>query len=139
VKHRKMSWSIAVASSLAALLMMARAARAQESGIPKEVAEEGRRAYLQNCATCHGQSAKGDGPMAALLTIKPPDLTQLARKSRGTFHFWKVYGSVYGNVPKAHGGAMPVWGSEFQWEKGGPGARERVLQLVFYLQSIQEM
>ena len=29
--------------------------------------------YAQRCANCHGQSGRGDGPIAAALPIAPPD------------------------------------------------------------------
>jgi mono/diheme cytochrome c family protein len=32
--------------------------------------------YADNCAVCHGDEGKGDGPIAASLTPRPPDLTQ---------------------------------------------------------------
>jgi copper transport protein len=35
----------------------------------------GRVAYTSSCAACHGDSAKGDGPRAASLSIRPLDLT----------------------------------------------------------------
>jgi len=37
------------------------------------------------CATCHGDSAKGNGPAAPALKIPPPDLTTLAKKNGGKF------------------------------------------------------
>lgn len=35
--------------------------------------------YRSQCTACHGKNAKGDGPVAAALTPRPPDLTQSAR------------------------------------------------------------
>jgi mono/diheme cytochrome c family protein len=37
--------------------------------------ERGREIFAQNCVTCHGPGAKGDGPGAASLTPPPADLT----------------------------------------------------------------
>jgi mono/diheme cytochrome c family protein len=46
---------------------------------PAPVTEEGlaaaRNLYLENCATCHGEKGKGDGPQAALYSVKPADFT----------------------------------------------------------------
>jgi mono/diheme cytochrome c family protein len=140
-RDRRIAAMAALAMFLIAPLIVPRAACAQAFGIPKPILDDGRRVYVSHCATCHGESAKGDGPMASILTIKPPDLTQIAKKSGGKFHYWKVFRSVYGlDLPKAHGGKMPVWGSEFQfqWEHGQPGGGERVLEVVFYLESIQQ-
>jgi mono/diheme cytochrome c family protein len=36
--------------------------------------EAGRIAYLRECAGCHGESARGNGPDAAFLASKPTDL-----------------------------------------------------------------
>ena len=32
--------------------------------------------YLRHCADCHGWEGSGDGPLAAILTTKPPALRQ---------------------------------------------------------------
>ena len=39
--------------------------------------------YQSKCASCHGNDAKGDGPIADQLKIRPADLTQLAKKNGG--------------------------------------------------------
>jgi len=38
---------------------------------------DGRTAYMENCASCHGVDAKGDGPAARGLAVAPPDLCLL--------------------------------------------------------------
>jgi mono/diheme cytochrome c family protein len=38
-------------------------------------AGKGQGLYVQYCATCHGQSGKGDGPVGATLNPKPADHT----------------------------------------------------------------
>jgi mono/diheme cytochrome c family protein len=131
--------SVATTLLLGIVLIATGLARAQDAGIPESVTQEGKHVFLADCGACHGHDAKGNGPVAELLTVKPPDLTQLAKRAHGTFHFWRVYRTVDGrDMPRAHGTSdMPIWGREFQ-EPGGPGARERLLEVVFYLQSIQE-
>ncbi len=37
---------------------------------------DGRRAYLRECAPCHGADGRGDGPNAALFSIRPRDLRE---------------------------------------------------------------
>ncbi|MFN8644139.1 MAG: c-type cytochrome [Candidatus Binatia bacterium] len=37
-------------------------------------AADGRRLYLDHCAACHGAGGRGDGPNAALFSIRPRDL-----------------------------------------------------------------
>jgi len=36
-------------------------------------AQTGQALYLRHCASCHGVSGKGDGPVAASLQIRPAD------------------------------------------------------------------
>jgi mono/diheme cytochrome c family protein len=47
--------------------------------------------YMTNCAPCHGDKGKGDGPAAAALNPKPADHTSAALKneSDGSL-FWKI-------------------------------------------------
>jgi len=67
--------------------------------------------FQENCATCHGASAQGDGPMAAILTVDVPDLTQLAARNGGAFPFLDVIEVVDGRrMLTGHGGPMPIYG-----------------------------
>ena len=60
--------------------------------------------YLSHCAGCHGDGAKGDGPLSTRLTIKPADLTVLSRKNKGVFPVSAVYAAVDGrNAIPSHG------------------------------------
>ncbi|MGE4092734.1 MAG: cytochrome c [Candidatus Binatia bacterium] len=110
----------------------------------EEVAAAGKPSYEQNCAVCHGAGGKGDGPAMNLLTVKPADLTKITARNNGTFPFWKIYRIIDGREElKGHGQKdMPIWGAEFRAEAGGGAAvesqvRGRILELVYYLQSIQ--
>ena len=110
----------------------------------EEVATAGRPAYEQHCAVCHGREGKGDGGAAGLLTVKPADLTQLSKNNNGTFPFWKTYGVIDGREEiKGHGPRdMPIWGQEFLVQAGSsPVAqsqvRGRIMELIYYLESIQ--
>ena len=115
------------------------------SGQEQEVIAGGEIEFQRNCASCHGQEGKGDGPMAKLLTVKPADLTKLTERNKGTFPFWQVYGIIDGRERiQGHGPReMPIWGDRFQQEAGGDDidARSlvagRILGLVFYLRQIQ--
>ena len=125
---------------LAALLCAAAlGAEAQE--------EIGRNEYMVACAGCHGESGKGNGPLAGLLNIETPDLTTLASaKGGGEFPFqytvWMVDGR---NIIRAHGSEMPIWGDRFQSSADQParrnsrnGGKGRILSLVYYIESIQQ-
>jgi mono/diheme cytochrome c family protein len=106
-----------------------------------EIAAGGRFQYQSHCAVCHGVKGVGDGRMAGDLLIKPSDLTQLAKKNGGSFPFWKVYRVIDGrDEVEAHGSrAMPVWGVWFQVMEGSELlATGRILELIYYLKSIQK-
>jgi mono/diheme cytochrome c family protein len=110
----------------------------------QEVTAAGRKVYEQNCAVCHGREGKSDGGAATLLTVKPADLTQISKKNDGEFPFWQVYGTIDGREEvKGHGTRdMPIWGAEFRLQAGSSAIAEsqvrgRILELVYYLQSIQ--
>lgn len=112
-----------------------------------EIIAGGKRKFQQYCASCHGQTGKGNGVMAALLVSKPADLTQLRNKNNGEFPFWRVYRTIDGReLVQGHGSReMPLWGFVFQKEESANGStvqedivRGRIWQLVYYLESIQE-
>lgn len=97
------------------------------------------RAY---CASCHGVDAKGNGPAAPALKVKPPDLTLLARRNGGQFPEERVRKIIEGEEsPVAHGSReMPVWGPVFhQIEEDVDRGHVRVDNLVKYLESIQSV
>ena len=113
----------------------------------EEVVAAGQREFRHACAVCHGLGGKGESVMTTLnlLTVRPPDLTQLSKKHQGQFPFWQVYRIIDGREEvKGHGTRdMPIWGEVFrQPERGRPvdetHAIGRILALVHYLQSIQE-
>ena len=106
--------------------------------------EAGKRDYLALCASCHGPEAMGDGPVAAALDPRPPDLTQIASRRDGVFPVPAITRMVDGRDPVvAHGTrAMPVWGEHFTKgtdSRDGFGyARGRIQLVVEYLKSIQQ-
>ena len=111
-----------------------------------EVIAGGELEYQNYCAVCHGIDGRGQGIMSKYLTVRPADLTQIAKKNAGTFRFWQVYRTIDGReAVRGHGTRdMPVWGDRFRAQAGGndSGSRAqaagRLLGLVFYLQHIQE-
>ncbi len=105
----------------------------------------GKLQFEKNCAICHGVNAKGHGPITPLLKKVPADLTQLSKKNGCKFPFWQTYRMIDGREPiDAHGGRdMPIWGDRFREEAGRQQGAEsvvrgRILELIVYLQSIQE-
>src|SRR4029077_16159684 len=105
---------------------------------------KGRLAYRIHCASCHGETGKGDGPMVDVLKVHPADLTRLAASHDGLFPRDEVYEAIDGRRTIAgHGPAgMPVWGLFFQVPcHDMPQEREvqeKILDLLAWLEMIQE-
>lgn len=49
----------------------------------------GKTVYTAECASCHGNSGRGDGPQAKDLEVSPGDMTKLGSQSDGAL-FWKI-------------------------------------------------
>ena len=79
-------------------------------------AEQGKKLYGQFCASCHGQSGKGDGPAAAALNPKPRDHTNKEYMSKmpddEMFKVIKNGGASVGKSP-----LMPPWGASLKDEQ----------------------
>ena len=62
-----------------------------------DVISAGRAIFVQQCAVCHGNSGKGDGPTAQYLGKKLPDFTstEFSQQTDGEI-FWKISN---GNAP----------------------------------------
>lgn len=102
----------------------------------EKLIERGKNAYLIYCSNCHGQDATGNGPIAHLLTVAPPDLTLLKKEGMEEFPFEQVY--LYSidrrNVPQPHGyKSMPVWGDAF-----GENRAIVINELTQYLETLQK-
>ena len=100
----------------------------------------------------------GDGPLAKFLTPKPTDLTAISRNSTalypsrkaGEFPFLRVFQVIDGRAAIEVNGdrAMPVWGNRYLMDQPGTPrgyageyekvVRGRILELVYYIQSIQQ-
>ena len=124
------------------MVLTAVAAAAQE---PEEMSY-GEAEYINSCAVCHGEAARGDGPFAEELVKRPADLTMLAEKNGGEFPYSRVFSMIDGRyVVSAHGSReMPVWGQAFveeDRENFGKDAElvtaERIHELTQYIQSLQ--
>lgn len=107
-------------------------------------ARSGQELYGKFCASCHGVTAQGDGPIAKSLKTPPADLTKITRRYGGKFPGKRIEEVVDGRVNvDAHGpSAMPVWGEEFTRSEAGTIEAERatatmIHKIVEYLRSIQ--
>jgi len=99
--------------------------------------------YVAYCAVCHGPEARGDGPLASGLTVRPSNLRRLALANGGEFPADRVRAFIDGrDVPPAHGTReMPIWGEAFKVSRGAYGERrvqERIDALLTWLRTLQE-
>jgi mono/diheme cytochrome c family protein len=64
------------------------------TGFAAESIVRGQRLFAANCAICHGESGRGDGPAAAGLFVRPADLTasHLLEHSDGELFWWLSHG-----------------------------------------------
>jgi len=96
-----------------AILMLAPLAQsfAEENG--------GKEMYLKYCASCHGNQAKGDGPVSRDLKLAVPNLTLLRAKNKGAYPLDRVMSAIDGRqLVRGHGTrTMPVWGEVFRAER----------------------
>ncbi len=107
---------------------------------------------MANCAACHGTDGAGNGPILDFLKNAPSDLTKLSERNGGQFPFERVYEVIAdADQNRGHGTSeMPIWGNRFnadvidqegEYGAGGggvPTAQSRILELVFFLATIQE-
>jgi mono/diheme cytochrome c family protein len=144
--HRLMA--SATRSVLALLIVavsgLATSGQAPERPTPPLVIESmlGRDLFEFYCAPCHGRDGKGEGPVVPALKVRPPDLTTIALRNRGTFPTERVSALVTGDATlptPAHGSKdMPVWGPIFRALDPRSKANEiRVSNIVAHLESMQ--
>ena len=125
-----------VSSCAVIVMLLAGAALARGDDVTR-----GRAIYLRYCATCHGLTAEGNGPVAQALKTPPTNLRLLSDLYGNPLQEDKVARAIDGRAEvKAHGPRdMPVWGERFFSESHGDErqVKERIAQLVAYLQSLQ--
>jgi mono/diheme cytochrome c family protein len=105
----------------------------------------GAQLFYRFCSSCHGRSGEGDGPVAPLFKLQPPDLTQLTRRNGGTFPAERTRQVIDGRQELLPHGTrkMPVWGREFEQmaDRTVPAqaaSQTSIQRLVEHLRSIQK-
>lgn len=102
---------------------------------------DGAQLFRIHCASCHGETARGTGPVSGQLKPAAPDLTTYTARNSGVFPSERLRQIIDGRGPAAHGDrTMPVWGAVFgRQEKGtDDSAAARIDALVSFLRSIQQ-
>ena len=80
--------SVGIAASLFAL--------SSTAGFAEEAM--GQAVFTQYCATCHGASGTGDGPLTEMITSKVPDLTKISMQNDGEFPMLDVIHIIDGRT-----------------------------------------
>jgi len=145
MRHARINTSLAAA----ALSVLFGAALAQTPPQAQRVPRDfGKSEFEASCASCHGVSGKGNGPLVPLLRRNPPDLTLLAKNNQGVFPMNRLYEVIEGENVPAHGTRdMPVWGrayrildAEYYYDTPYDEkalVRARVLSLLEYISKLQ--
>lgn len=143
--HKVLRIAVIVAAMMLAFAIALSKGRTQTPPPPPNNAVmpvSGKELYFAYCASCHGREAKGTGPAASALRVRPPDLTRIAIMNGGRFPTQRVENVISGDDPSlaAHGSReMPVWGPVFgqiAWDQDL--GKVRIHNLAKYLESIQE-
>jgi mono/diheme cytochrome c family protein len=108
---------------------------------PREDYNSGVYLYRAFCASCHGDSGRGDGPAASTLARPTPDLTSLSRAAGGVFPRDRVRAVLDGKValPDHDRSAMPAWRHMFNRLEHGDDSvvQKRLEALIAHLESLQ--
>ena len=134
--------ALVTGSVVAILCGLTLAAQTAPTTIAPNAREHGGTLYSTYCASCHGTSARGDGPLADSMRRRPANLTEIAKRNNGVFPKEIIFKVIDGREPvRGHGGPdMPVWGDAFKRsiDVGGEEAvKNRIQAIVDYLESIQ--
>lgn len=108
---------------------------------------DGRQAFVEDCSSCHGRDAMGNGPAAVAMGVEAPGLTGLAAANGGVFPRNQVMAIIDGLNRDPHfSAAMPEFGAG---DMGDPIMVEedglampvpaRLLALADYLEAIQDL
>ena len=127
-----------------AMFSLASSAWAGDRPAGKDDVRAGQKYFMRYCASCHGVSGTGDGPVAKSLSKPPGNLRLLSDKFGSPLPAAKLADLIDGrDAVRAHGTAeMPVWGERLystgEGERGELGISEVIGKIVAYLDTIQD-
>lgn len=135
-------WGTGMAAAALLAVAMSGGGAPAEAQQPGNHAAIGSYLYKTYCATCHGTAARGDGPLAESMRRRPANLTEIAKRNKGTFDRTMVFNVIDGRakVPGHGGPDMPVWGDAFMRTSetsDEASVKHRIDALVDYLETLQ--
>lgn len=87
-----------------------------------DAATKGAEVFATNCASCHGEQGRGDGPAAASLDPKPKNLAELQTRVADDYLFWRISEGVQGT-------SMPTW--------KGVLTEEQIWQVIAFIRTLK--
>ncbi len=90
-----------------------------------DAATAGAAIYSERCASCHGDTGSGDGPLAGGLEPPPPDLHEHGLDHEDDYYFWRISEGGNGEPVESQ---MPAW--------AGVLTDEEIWQVVTYLHEL---
>jgi len=145
LSRRMLKAAKAVILAVSLLSALPSTAQEKKTGTPEQTklieSLNGATLFQAYCASCHGPDAKGNGPAAAALKAKAPDLTRISERNHGQFPANYVQRFIAGDdMPAAHGSrVMPIWGpvfSQIAWDQDL--GKIRIYNLRKYIESLQK-
>lgn len=95
---------------------------ASDPGAPAQ----GEEIFTANCASCHGENARGEGPAAAALDPQPANLAENQTAMSDSYMFWRI----------SEGGAMDPFNSQMPaWQ--GTLSEDQIWQVIAYLRTLE--
>ena len=91
---------------------------------PKRV-NLGQKLYEADCASCHGLTARGDGPVAASLSPKPGNLAEKQGELSDAYLYWRI---AEGGLIEPFRSGMPAW--------KGLLTEDQIWEVITYIRSI---
>ena len=91
-----------------------------------DAADAGKQIYTDNCASCHGDGGKGDGPAGSSLDPKPADLVTIMATKQDDLVHWVISEGAAANGKSA---SMVAW--------KGTLSDDEIWQVITYLRTLK--
>ena len=84
----------------------------------------GKATYNVNCASCHGDTGLGDGPIGSSLNPEPGNLAEAQMKMSDGYLYWRI---ADGGIMEPFNSAMPSW--------SGVLSEDQIWEVIAYIRS----